>query len=159
MAARGREEVSRKAGASAARGVALLLLCAATACGEGQGTSGAASGAAEGAASEPPAARFELSISNRTVKSPETLRVVQGQLVELVWTSDQPVTVHVHGYDLEFEVEPGMSRSQTFIAEVTGRFPVTVHGLREAAEAAHADHPHTPDSHELTLVYLEVHPG
>lgn len=143
------------------RGIGLLLLCAVSACGEGPGPSSPATGAAEGTVSEPPGARFEVSISNRTVKNPETLRVTQGQLVEFVWTSDEPVTVHVHGYDLEFEVEPGMSRSQTFIAEVTGRFPVTVHGFRTAAQAAHSgsDHPHTPESHELTLVYLEVHPG
>jgi plastocyanin len=140
-------------------GLALLLVCAVVACSDGPGT---AEIDATAAAAAPTTARFEVSISNPIATEPDTLRVTQGQRVELVWSSDETVTVHVHGYDIEFEVKPGVPHSLTFSADATGRFPVTVHGFGAAPHEhadEHAEHAHAADSDEMTLVYLEVHPG
>ena len=112
-------------------------------------------------------ARFELAIADRNVDGGDrTLRVLQGQQIELVWTVDEPVTIHVHGYDLELALEPGSDRVQSFLADATGRFAITAHGFVKAASDGHA-HDHESDPHhgpskdaelEPTLLYLEVHP-
>jgi FtsP/CotA-like multicopper oxidase with cupredoxin domain len=73
------------------------------------------------------------------------IRVRQGDDVTLRWTADGPLTIHLHGYDIEKTVpvagEPTIMR---FTARATGRFPIEVH------RASHGQ--------EKTLGYLEVHP-
>lgn len=118
-------------------------------------------------ATEPEAVRFDVAIVDGDVDGGDrTLRILQGQQVELAWTVDAPVTVHVHGYDLELKLEPGRPRVQRFVAHATGRFPVTAHGFAKEASAGHAhdhesDHVHDSgqdEAAEPTLVYLEIHP-
>ena len=78
---------------------------------------------------------------------PEAQRVVrvqQGEEVTLRWTTDTPVTLHLHGYDIEKAAKPDAPATMTFRARATGRFPITVHRAHGAAEA--------------TLGYVEVHP-
>jgi FtsP/CotA-like multicopper oxidase with cupredoxin domain len=72
------------------------------------------------------------------------IRVQQGDAVTLRWTSDQPLTLHLHGYDIEQRVAPGKAATMTFTARATGRFSIEVHGGQAGREA--------------TLGYLEVHP-
>ena len=72
------------------------------------------------------------------------IRVQEGDEVTLRWSSDQPLTVHLHGYDLEQPLSPSRVEEMHFVAEATGRFPVEVHGSGEHA-------------HQV-LGYLEVHP-
>jgi hypothetical protein len=72
------------------------------------------------------------------------LRVLQGDDVTLRWTTDAPIKLHLHGYDIETKLTPGQDAAMTFRATATGRFPITVHG--------------TKHGHEATLGYLEVHP-
>jgi hypothetical protein len=112
-------------------------------------------------------ARFELAIADRTIEGGvRTLRVLRGQQIELVWSVHEPVTIHVHGYDLELALEPGATRVQSFVADATGRFAITAHGFAKAAPDGHA-HDQESDPHhrsssdaetEPTLAYLEVHP-
>ena len=45
----------------------------------------------------------------------------------LRWTSDIPVEVHLHGYDLEEEVSPGEETDLSFEADLTGRFEIEEH--------------------------------
>jgi FtsP/CotA-like multicopper oxidase with cupredoxin domain len=71
------------------------------------------------------------------------LRVRQGDVVTLRWTSDRPLTLHLHGYDIEWRVAPGAGAQSTFTAVATGRFPVETHA---------------PPGHGETLLYLEVTP-
>jgi len=47
--------------------------------------------------------------------------------VTLRWTSDIPVEVHLHGYDLEEEVSPGEETDLSFEADLTGRFEIEEH--------------------------------
>ena len=54
------------------------------------------------------AKRFDLVIVERAVASgAEGLRVNEGDQVELVWRSDEDVTLHLHGYDINLAVTAG----------------------------------------------------
>ena len=92
--------------------------------------------------------RIELVISERKVQREEkTIRVTQGESLELVWTSDETAELHLHGYDISFEVSPEAPAVVSFEAHATGRFPVTSHGF--GGEQGHG--------HEA-LLYIEVYP-
>jgi hypothetical protein len=96
---------------------------------------------------------FDLRIQQRRLAgSPDTLRVIQGERVELRWTSDEVATLHLHGYDIEAKVAPGSPATMVFDAQATGRFPVVAHGFGQGATM-----PQAPPR-EKTLLYLEVHP-
>jgi hypothetical protein len=87
---------------------------------------------------------FDLEIRNGTIVGTTTsLRVQQGDEVTLHWRSDTPLSLHVHGYDLEQAVAPDAPGELRFTAYAAGRFPITMHG---------------DGQHEAVLVYLEVLP-
>ena len=73
-----------------------------------------------------------------------TIRVAEGDRVELRWTADEAVELHLHGYDIELHVTPDEPGTMTFEAHTAGRFPVGSHGT--------GGHGHG------NVVYLEVHP-
>jgi FtsP/CotA-like multicopper oxidase with cupredoxin domain len=73
-----------------------------------------------------------------------TVRVKQGDDVELRWSSDRPVTLHLHGYEIEAQVTPGKAAAMSFNAKIRGRFPVHEHAEGSAN--------HRP------VLYLEVYP-
>jgi len=112
------------------------------------GLASIAMGSAFVAAAEP---GFVLEIKyGRVPDSVRLIRVKQGDLVKLRWTSDQPLVVHLHGYDIEQPVDPGVVTDMTFAAYATGRFPVYVH-----AQAVRGGGP----AHEGgALINVEVYP-
>src|ERR1051326_1313482 len=80
-------------------------------------------------AAEPPGKAFELAIvKGRVDGARETLRVRKGDKVELRWTSDRRIALHLHGYDIETTVTPGTPAAMSFQASIAGRFPVSEHG-------------------------------
>jgi len=90
---------------------------------------------------------FELRVDHGHVpESMRLIRVSQGDVVTLRWTVDQPVTLHLHGYDIEKHVDPGTVGVISFTARATGRFPIHVHATGNRA------------SEEEPLVYVEVYP-
>jgi hypothetical protein len=93
---------------------------------------------------------FDLKIQGGRV--PQTMRLVrvtQGDAVKLRWTSDRPIVLHLHGYDIERRVEPGSVSEMVFVARATGRFSVEEH--KPDAKNGH--------SHgEAALVRIEVLP-
>jgi len=90
---------------------------------------------------------IDVRIENREVVTPSgAIRITQGDRVELSWTSDEPVGLHLHGYDLEIEVKPGEAASMIIEATATGRFPITSHGWGSGGHGHDA------------LTYLEVYP-
>lgn len=92
--------------------------------------------------------RYELTIIERKVQAEEnTLRITQGDSVELVWLSDEAAELHLHGYDISFEVSPAAPSVVSFEARATGRFPVTSHGF--GGEQSHG---------HKALLYIEVYP-
>jgi hypothetical protein len=92
-------------------------------------------------------ATAELMIMGKKLMGSKVVRVTEGQTVELRWTADEAVELHLHGYDIETKVNPGAPASMRFTAHATGRYPVTMHG-----------HSHGGGHSEKTLLYLEVHP-
>jgi hypothetical protein len=93
---------------------------------------------------------FDLRIERGQVPAKSRLvRVRQDDLVRLRWTSDQPVALHLHGYDIEQKVEPGAISEMKFTARATGRFPVQEH-KPQATGGGH--------THGAPIVQLEVLP-
>jgi copper(I)-binding protein len=92
--------------------------------------------------------RFSLAIEHGKVNvKDETIRIRQGDVVELHWSSDRNLTLHLHGYDIEADVRPGSPVVMRFVAFATGRFPVEIHGSSHGG--AH---------NQAALLYLEVRP-
>ena len=93
---------------------------------------------------------FDLKITGgRVAQSMRLVRVKQGDSVKLRWTSDRPIVLHLHGYDIEKKVEPGAVAEMSFLARATGRFSVEEH--KPEAKGGH--------SHgEAALVRIEVLP-
>ena len=77
------------------------------------------------------------------------IRVKQGDAIKLQWSTDRRLLLHLHGYDIEKEVEPGAVTDMTFTARATGRFTVEPH-LANAPSGGHA--------HGDVLVTIEVYP-
>lgn len=97
-------------------------------------------------ASEGEIRRIAITIEDQEVAGDsELIRVTQGDRVELVWSTDETVQLHLHGYDIEIEVTPEAPAVMYLLAHATGRFPVTSHGFG------------TRSGHD-TLLYLEVYP-
>jgi hypothetical protein len=87
----------------------------------------------------------DLSIRNRALpRDQQVVTVRQGDDVTLRWTTDQRMTIHLHGYDLEKTLAPGPPVSMRFTARATGRFPIEIHAHGQETEQV--------------LGYLEVHP-
>ena len=59
--------------------------------------------------------------------SPDEVSVTEGDQVNLQITSDHPIEFHVHGYDLEEEIEPGEPGELSFEATMSGRFAIEDH--------------------------------
>jgi hypothetical protein len=90
---------------------------------------------------------IDVRIENRKVVAPrEAIRITEGDVIELRWTSDEPVELHLHGYDLEAHVRPDEPAAMVIEAHATGRFPITSHGWGEGGHGHDA------------LTYLEVYP-
>jgi hypothetical protein len=93
---------------------------------------------------------FELRVeSGRVPDNMRLIRVKQGDTVRLRWSTDRTIMLHLHGYDIEKKVEPGMIAEMTFAARATGRFPIEIHTPKEGGGKAHGEAP---------LVQIEVYP-
>jgi hypothetical protein len=67
--------------------------------------------------------------------SPAKISTDEGDQVMLRLTSDNPVEVHLHWYDLEEEVLPAEEPMLSFEAEITGRFEIEDHETETALGA------------------------
>jgi hypothetical protein len=101
-------------------------------------------------AAQTPQVAFDLRIENgRVAPNMRLIRVKQDDVVTLRWVSDRPISLHLHGYDIETRVEPGAAAQMTFTARATGRFPVEEHKPDARAGHSHGEAP---------LVRIEVLP-
>ena len=97
-----------------------------------------------------PEVAFDLKIEKgRVAERMQLVRVRQGDAVRLRWTSDRPIVLHLHGYDIETKVLPGLVAEMVFTARATGRFPVEEHRSDARGNHSHGEAP---------LVRLEVRP-
>ena len=116
-------------------------LVVATGCGTAGGDATSASTEASPATSFPsssaPAAAaapssdvvtVDVSIAGGQVEPPPgRVDVRQGQTVRITVTSDEADELHVHGYDIEFELAPGQPGTVDLVADQTGLFEVETH--------------------------------
>ena len=59
--------------------------------------------------------------------SPAEISVNEDDSVTLRVSSDRPMELHLHGYDVEQEVGPGQKARLRFRADLTGRFEIEDH--------------------------------
>jgi hypothetical protein len=107
----------------------------------------ASAGLAQAAlADEPGEKAFNLSLRNGRLESKnDTLRVRRGERVELRFSTDRPIKLHLHGYDIEASASPESPATISFTADIPGRFPVS-------------EHAHGKAHHHEAVLYLEVLP-
>ena len=96
--------------------------------------------------------RFDLDMKAGELPSTSrTLRVRQGDAVELRWTSERPMRLHLHGYDIELAIKPGEPAVMAFKAAIAGRFGLST--VRDDAGGNRGGH-----QHGARVLYLEVYP-
>jgi len=72
---------------------------------------------------------FDLPIEQgRLPEAKRLIRVHEGDVVRLRWSSDRPLILHLHGYDIEKRIAPGAPAEFAFTANATGRFSIEIHG-------------------------------
>lgn len=95
-----------------------------------------------------PAATLRLELESRElVGGSDTFRFKEGEEISILWTSDEAVELHLHGYDLTVLASPGAPGEMRFTGSATGRFPVTSHGSADGGSSEHR-----------TLIYIEIYP-
>jgi hypothetical protein len=97
-----------------------------------------------GAAAAAPAPSFSVELAGGRIKGDDTLKVHQGEQVQVRINSDRPMVLHLHGYDIDAKVAPGAPALMSFKANLAGRFPVHEH--REGA------------GNHRAVLFIEVHP-
>ncbi|MBD2859404.1 hypothetical protein IB286_10345 [Spongiibacter sp. KMU-158] len=83
----------------------------------------------------------ELRWENGQKSGPDTIRVTQGDNVEIRIFSDSDNAVHLHGYELHREIPAGETAIMALQAEHSGRFMLELH------------------NGDIVLAYLEVFPA
>lgn len=91
---------------------------------------------------------IDIAIKDGKVVGAKSVRVTQGDKVILSWTSDKPMELHLHGYDVEAKVAPGKPAEMKLDARATGRFPVEIH-THDKDKGGHG---------HAALFHLEVYP-
>ncbi len=81
---------------------------------------------AETPADEPQERIYDVAIAGGAM-NPGEISAEEGDFVTLRLTSESPVEVHLHGYDLEEEVSPGEETELSFQADATGQFEIEDH--------------------------------
>ena len=76
--------------------------------------------------SDPEDLTFNLEISDRGLE-PEVVKVKQNDNVTLELGTDEPGSIHLHGYDIEQDVSPGEPTTIAFVANATGDFKIGFH--------------------------------
>ncbi|WP_447006856.1 hypothetical protein ACRAKI_10470 [Saccharothrix isguenensis] len=60
-------------------------------------------------------------------ESRQRVEAVRGQAIEMTITSEKPVEVHVHGFDVRGDADSGKPAVLEFTADRTGTFDVEAH--------------------------------
>ena len=73
---------------------------------------------------------FDLAVREGAM-TPDEVEVEEGCHLRLRLTSEEPLQVHIHGYDLQRELAPGKPVTLSFEADLTGRFEIEDHESEE----------------------------
>jgi hypothetical protein len=80
------------------------------------------------AASSSPATVIRVTVHGAKALTPSRrVTVRRGRAVEIVVTSDTPDEFHLHGYDRELELKPGVPAVLRFVADQPGVFEAELH--------------------------------
>ena len=97
-------------------------------------------------------AQFSIAIQGRKVDATQrTIRATQGQTLDLKFTADEVVELHLHGYDRLLTVEPGSVAVMRLHANTAGRFAIEGHRFGGGTGGSRS-------GRNVVLLYLEVHP-
>jgi hypothetical protein len=98
--------------------------------------------------------RISVPIRNRALANPiqKDIRITQGDVLELVFTTDESADLHLHGYDIYLTVEPGTPGVLRVDARITGRYPLESHRFGGAVAEAKGARDH------IVLLQLSVYP-
>ena len=101
-------------------------------------------------AQQTPPRIFSLTVSQGQVAANiRTIKVLEGDLVELQWIADENLTLHLHGYDVTLELMAGEPGTMGFTAHAAGRYPVAIHRSTDHKKGGH---------HRSAVLHVEVHP-
>lgn len=107
--------------------------------------------------SQPHEYDFQLRVEDRSLVSGDSvLKVTQGDTVTLHIESDEPITFHLHGYDLQVPIGTEDPVPLTFVANATCSCRFTIHVAGEAGH--HDEESHHDVEEEIDLGRLEVMP-
>ena len=67
---------------------------------------------------------IDLTVTGGSKMQPDNPSAHQNDRVTINLTSNSAGEVHLHGYDLHFDIRPGEKVSHTFTADKTGRFEI-----------------------------------
>lgn len=70
---------------------------------------------------------IDVQIINGEATGPEVFEVELGDTLDIRVLSDVDEELHVHGYDLNYQLEAGVPQQITFVADVPGIFEVESH--------------------------------
>jgi Cupredoxin-like domain len=73
---------------------------------------------------------FDLAVREGAM-TPDEVEVEEGDHLRLRLTSEEPLQVHIHDYDLQRELAPGKPVTLSFEADLTGRFEIEDHESEE----------------------------
>ena len=75
---------------------------------------------------------FSIEFANgEPVGGVERFTANQGDNIVIDLSTDEAATFHLHGYDIEFEVEAGSKDSIELLADATGRFAIEIEELEQ----------------------------
>jgi hypothetical protein len=98
--------------------------------------------------------RISVPIRNRALANPvqRDIRITQGDVLELVFTTDESADLHLHGHDIYLTVEPGTPAVLRVDAKITGRYPLESHRFGSVVAEAKGAHDH------VVLLHLSIYP-
>lgn len=102
-----------------------------------------------------------LEIQDGALADPtDDLSINQDDTVTLTVTSDETVSFHLHGYDLEQQASPDAPAVIKFVANATGSFPFTIHVVGDEDDDSHEEDEHNGEDEgvEVELGRLDVQP-
>ena len=80
---------------------------------------------------------YALAIANgRVPENMRLIRVKQNDVVKLEWSTDKPISVHLHGYDIEKDVKPGTVTRD----DLHGARDRTIHGRTPRRKSVRRTH-------------------
>ena len=92
--------------------------------------------------------------------NPGTIQVGQGDTVTLKFETEESGEIHLHGYNIERDLDPHGVVDFTFVADATGRFRITFHEASDehGSHDASTVHSGSDTDEEKDVGFLEVRP-